>query len=49
MMRCVIQLAIDGRHLLYPAVPLEMIQFEQKLRRPVKVIRQIGYLLVEFI
>jgi len=30
-------------------VPLEVIQFEQELRRPVKVIREIGYLFVEFV
>jgi len=44
-----IQLSIDGRDLLYPAVPLEVIQFEQEFRRPVKVIREIGYLFVEFV
>jgi hypothetical protein len=47
--RCIIQLPVDGRHLLYPAVALEVIQFEQIIRRPVKVIRQIGYLFVELL
>ncbi len=46
---CLIQFPIDGRHLLYPAVALEVIQFEQIVRRPVKMIGQIGYLFVELL
>jgi hypothetical protein len=46
---CFIQLPIDGRHLLYPAVALEVVQIEHIVRRPVKMIGQIGYLFVEFI
>jgi hypothetical protein len=42
-----VQLPIDGRDLLYPAVALEVIQFEHELRRPVKMISNVGYLLVE--
>ena len=44
-----VEFSIDGRHLLYPAVALEVIQFEHIVRRPVKMIRQVGYLFVEFI
>jgi hypothetical protein len=44
-----VELAIDGRDLLYPAVPLEMVYLEHELRRPVKMIRHIGYLFVEFV
>jgi hypothetical protein len=46
---CLVQLAIDGRDLLYPAVALEMVHFEHELRRPVKVIGNVGYLLVELV
>jgi len=42
-----VQFPIDGRDLLYPAVALEVIHFEHEFRRPVKVIGNIGYLLVE--
>jgi hypothetical protein len=45
----IVQLAIDGRDLLYPAVALEVVHIEHKLRRPVKMIGDIGYLFVEFV
>jgi len=44
-----VQLAIDGRDLLYPAVALEVIHFEHEFRRPVEVIGNVGYLLVELV
>jgi len=47
--RSIIEFPVNGRDLLYPAVALEVIQFKQILRRPVKVIRQIGYLFVELL
>ena len=46
---CLVQLAIDGRDLLYPAVALEVIHFEHEFRRPMKVIGNVGYLLVELL
>jgi hypothetical protein len=44
-----VQLAIDGRDLLYPAVALEMIHLEHELRRPMKMIGDVGYLFVELV
>jgi hypothetical protein len=43
----IVQLLVDGRDLLYPAVALEVVHFEHEFRRPVKVIGNVGYLLVE--
>jgi hypothetical protein len=44
-----VQLAIDGRDLLYPAVALEVIHFKHEFRRPMKMISDVGYLFVELV
>jgi hypothetical protein len=38
---------IDGGYFLNPAAPLGMLEIENRLRWPMKVIRNIGYLLVQ--
>jgi hypothetical protein len=48
-LRRLVQFPIDGRDLLYPAMALEMVHFKHELRRPVEVIGNVGYLLVEFV
>jgi len=36
--RSIVEFPVNGRNLLYPAVALEVIQFKQIFRRPMKVI-----------
>src|SRR4030095_15437449 len=38
---------VDGRDLLHPTAPLGVLQIQNRLRRPVEVIGDKGYLLVE--
>jgi hypothetical protein len=44
-----VEFQVDGRDLLYPAVALEVVHFEHEIRRPMKVIGNVGYLLVELV
>jgi hypothetical protein len=38
---------IDGRNLLDPAPPVRVLEREHRIRRPVKVVRDEGYLLIK--
>ncbi len=43
------QARVDGRDLLYPAVSFEVLHVQNEFRRPVKMVGDVGYLLVEFV
>jgi hypothetical protein len=43
------QFPIDIRNLFHPELPLRMFQLQNFLERPVKVVGNVGYLLVELI
>jgi hypothetical protein len=38
---------VDSGYLLHPGLPAAMIHFEDGIRRPMKVIGDVGYLLIE--
>jgi hypothetical protein len=40
---------VDGRNLLDPTPPLGVLQVEERVRRPVEVVGDEGYLLVELL
>ena len=40
---------IDGRNLLDPAPPVRVLEREHRIRRPVKVVRDEGYLPVDLV
>jgi len=42
-----VELAVDGRDLLYPTPPVGVLKVHHRIKRPVKVIGNEGYLLVQ--
>jgi hypothetical protein len=42
-----VQLLVDGCHLFHPAAPFRVLHRKHRLSRPVEVVGEIGYLLVD--
>lgn len=47
MLASLVQAAVDLGNLLHPSPPLWMFQLQDIIQRPVKVIRNVGYLLMQ--